>query len=530
MMDPSEQPIESCTADDHDDKEPQWYNRSKQLSNAPDLTRYTSQSQARSNDDGLHHPSEPSTPSNPGTNNTENGHASPSIEPGNNWPNGGSQVPRSQAASPSQSARSLELHTEKVELQDNGSNGIRKLSSAKMYELTSSPESLPTKSPLGNPERHPTHASTRKSERPNIDAAQAYVLDEVLAPRAWARFEPYTSEKFDIPVTSNGHEAETLDSTVLNGHTRLSRPHLSSRMSSTPPLLERTSRQTPIDGPNKNARPTPTPLPVDKTGCSSQHHMEAVVPSPMPSTVPVPPNSLSTYLELELSSNPPRSLYIHQPKPNDYPYESSRIKLERLQNFLLLPPQLEQALWFGTLACLDAWLYSFTLLPLRFLKASSILVHSWGRNFAGEVRSIGTFIYTGSGRMWRRRRKSTITSPTAAPVSVNGDFPQKHVKNSKGPSFHFENGSPTHGQPSLSQNRRHSNTYRHHCRTRSIPSALRQNHKADILKGLLILISCTILMHFDASRMYHGIRGQAAIKLYVIYNVLEVCSPSVVAI
>lgn len=30
-------------------------------------------------------------------------------------------------------------------------------------------------------------------------------------------------------------------------------------------------------------------------------------------------------------------------------------------------------------------------------------------------------------------------------------------------------------------------------------------------------------MRFDASRMYHSIRGQAAIKLYVIYNVLEVC-------
>lgn len=30
-------------------------------------------------------------------------------------------------------------------------------------------------------------------------------------------------------------------------------------------------------------------------------------------------------------------------------------------------------------------------------------------------------------------------------------------------------------------------------------------------------------MWFDASRMYHSIRGQAAIKLYVIYNVLEVC-------
>ena len=40
--------------------------------------------------------------------------------------------------------------------------------------------------------------------------------------------------------------------------------------------------------------------------------------------------------------------------------------------------------------------------------------------------------------------------------------------------------------------------------------------------GALILISSTMLMWFDASRMYHSIRGQAAIKLYVIYNVLEV--------
>jgi hypothetical protein len=30
-------------------------------------------------------------------------------------------------------------------------------------------------------------------------------------------------------------------------------------------------------------------------------------------------------------------------------------------------------------------------------------------------------------------------------------------------------------------------------------------------------------MRYDASRMYHSIRGQSAIKLYVIYNVLEVC-------
>ena len=37
-------------------------------------------------------------------------------------------------------------------------------------------------------------------------------------------------------------------------------------------------------------------------------------------------------------------------------------------------------------------------------------------------------------------------------------------------------------------------------------------------------------MRFDPSRMYHGIRGQSAIKLYVIYNVLEVCDRLLAAV
>lgn len=55
-----------------------------------------------------------------------------------------------------------------------------------------------------------------------------------------------------------------------------------------------------------------------------------------------------------------------------------------------------------------------------------------------------------------------------------------------------------------------------------MPSALLPDDKADILTGLLMITTCCVLMYFDASRMYHWIRGQAAIKLYVIYNVLEV--------
>ena len=241
----------------------------------------------------------------------------------------------------------------------------------------------------------------------------------------------------------------------------------------------------------------------------------------MPQSIPIPPFSLPTYLQLELSSQRPSPLYIHRSVTSDFPYESSQVKVERLQNFLLLPPQLEQVLWFGALACLDAWLFSFTILPLRFLKALSILGRSWGQNLAMEIRFVGAFIYAGTGRMWRRRRRRESIDGSAAPkststASIPGDWtatPKAAIE---------EASTATPSTPELNRKFRRASGQKHR-RTKSVPSALRPDHKADILKGLLIIISCIILMYFDASRMYHGIRGQAAIKLYVIYNVLEVC-------
>lgn len=42
------------------------------------------------------------------------------------------------------------------------------------------------------------------------------------------------------------------------------------------------------------------------------------------------------------------------------------------------------------------------------------------------------------------------------------------------------------------------------------------------MKGL-IMVLCYSMMHYvDYSMMYHLIRGQSVIKLYIIYNMLEV--------
>ncbi|CAK3956693.1 Endoplasmic reticulum membrane 65 [Lecanosticta acicola] len=255
--------------------------------------------------------------------------------------------------------------------------------------------------------------------------------------------------------------------------------------------------------------------------------------SPMPSILPIPPLSLPTYLHLELSSDRPSPLYIHRSASSEFPYESSRVKFERLLNFMRLPGQLEQILLFGAIACLDAWLYTFTILPLRFFKAVAVLLQWIGRNAAQEALDLGSFVYSGLRRVWQRQREASTPAPR-----FEANMPTPLVPSSRRTSVsESEHSARTSSEAAVSSGarfsghvvlpspikkpRKRSSAFRHR-RTRSTPSALLPNHKADLLQGLLIILSCTMLMWFDASRMYHSIRGQAAIKLYVIYNVLEV--------
>ena len=247
----------------------------------------------------------------------------------------------------------------------------------------------------------------------------------------------------------------------------------------------------------------------DRKPSGRVEHLSENLASSIPASIPLPPFSLPTYLQLELSTQRPSPLYIHRPSNTDIPYESSRIKFERLLNFLLLPPYLEKILLFGALTCLDSWLYTFTVLPLRFFKSLSVLLQWTAWNLAQEARDMLAFIYRGLPRMWQRRRKrdSIIGSP-----SETGDSPRR-----------IDNLLDNVAKSRQPLPARIMNKVRGHRRTHPVPSTLQQNQKADLLSGLLVITGCIILSRFDASRMYHNIRGQAAIKLYVIYNVLEVC-------
>ncbi|KAI9805940.1 MAG: hypothetical protein M1825_000554 [Sarcosagium campestre] len=428
---------------------------------------------------------------------------------------------------------------------------VLKLSPAKIEELTTSPQSLALHAaPLLNGDEVSTSNVIPRVEMEAI-SSKALGSEGIVKgdKKSHGRLRA-GSAAATLSTTSSPSAADTIpvrprpvepDTNKL--HLRGSRPALSTRTVSSPlsarsfnPSSRNHTRQDQSTPSLKLGRAPPTPLHIDSLERSATQRLSNLAapaspgpaPSPMPQSIPLPPLSIPTYLQLELSSSRPSPLYIHRSLASDFPYESSRIKFERLLNFLLLPPQLEQVLWFGALACLDSWLYTFTILPLRFVKALAILGRWWGSTLAKEAAETIRFTYTGVGRMWQRRRSTIVSLPALASSDDRADSRRpplaKHASQtarSTGVAV-TENGTAAHQRMKADRKPQKQSTNRHR-RVKSTPSALMPDHKADLLKGLLVLISCMVLMRFDASRMYHGIRGQAAIKLYAIYNVLEVC-------
>ncbi|KAF2657898.1 DUF747-domain-containing protein [Lophiostoma macrostomum CBS 122681] len=425
---------------------------------------------------------------------------------------------------------------------------ILKLSPKQIHELTREPASIPIRAATPILEDAlETDADTEGTDTREQKGAGALepAIDLNAVRQANGQRRSTVSKSQDTK-----QEKELVASKSSANDLRIGRPSLSSRTVSTPPIIRRkySSQKAyggthELDGEKRSAKHVPPPLNLDPRDNISNSGLKASATqdrdrdrsrerdvSPMPSSLPLPPFSMPTFLSLELSADKPSPLYIHRSSSADFPYESSKIKYERLVNFLFLPPKLERILGFGALACLDAWMHILTILPLRFFLAIGILVKWWGSVILKESIDIWNFVYAGLGRVWRRRRRNTESQPPTPMVSTPAEeVPPIRVR---GPSMSAtpsplpppavrENGKIT-TTVSEPREKRVRPRYRHR-RTKSTPSALLPSHKADILKGLLVITSCAVLMHFDASRMYHGIRGQAAIKLYVIYNVLEVC-------
>lgn len=417
--------------------------------------------------------------------------------------------------------------------QDKDGDRVLKLSPSKIQELTSSPQSIPYRA---IPAESPEHGGRRRvmSDNAYMVASQSGSGDgsTTSQPMGGLRISTDVVSKLrasrDIPPDelTESLSPGTTTSRPVSSSVR-NRPH-ASRTVSTPSSSSSSKRhQLPSVNSERLAQTWASRSRQDRPSIARmeptepKRHLspspqiaEPPLPSPIPPSIPLPPVSIPTYLQLELASGRPSPLYIHRSATFDFPYESSRVKLERLVNFLMLPPAVEQVLWFGLFACLDSWLYSFTILPLRFFKALYILLESWAVNLGVEFRFVSGFVYNGVGRVWRRRNR----------VSSGVGMEQQQQRGSEADARPRGSvASLERARTTTDQRRRYrADTYRHHRRQKSIPSALLPDDKADILKGLLMIATCWVLMYFDASRMYHWIRGQAAIKLYVIYNVLEV--------
>ncbi|KAF7889342.1 uncharacterized protein EAF01_010835 [Botrytis porri] len=432
----------------------------------------------------------------------------------------------------------------KLSLKGSGEEKILKLSAAEMTELASAPESLPMISPrkLLTPDISQGNAEEHRRKRSGSDASRM----EDRPSESTDRRKIVTPESVKFSADINGEHRGYQEAIQANASTR--RPTIlpSSRaFGAQPPLTQWPSYSKPNAVPASPKRkpyhlgrgPESLSLnleglatPIVTNGASKSSQLPDIPPpSPIPQSIPLPPMSIPTYLQLELSATRPSPLYIYRSASTEFPYESSKVKFERLLNFLLLPPQLEQVLYFGSFACLDAWLYTFTILPLRFFKALGILISWWGHVLAKECRFISGFIYHGISRMWHRRneRRSadslsptrSMSRPSRPSVSTATSFQSQAGR----PSETFRRTGTTETTPKLNGERRPRQGWaRRHRRMKSQPSSLSSYNKADLLQGAVIIFSSFFLMKLDASRMYHSIRAQSAIRLYVIYNLLEV--------
>ncbi|KAF8893387.1 eukaryotic membrane protein family-domain-containing protein [Infundibulicybe gibba] len=221
---------------------------------------------------------------------------------------------------------------------------------------------------------------------------------------AYSYFRPQLTDASDIgEEDTDGSE---------HGHSVASDPHIFRARPRHRPMIYASLPPTPIS-PSPSPRAFIAEPPVTPT--SPVFSSTTIQP-------PEHPFSLWEYLREELLAT---DFDSHQ-----------ELKWERVSNFLSIPLAMEKIIGFGFILCFDSFLYTFTILPIRF--------------------ALALFRFL-TNLFW-------CSAPPLPP-----------------------------------------------------------SQKADLLRTLLLVVSVMILNPLtDASKIYHTIRGQDTIKLYVIFNALEI--------
>jgi len=126
----------------------------------------------------------------------------------------------------------------------------------------------------------------------------------------------------------------------------------------------------------------------------------------------------------------------------DHDEDRYRARREKIYSFMKIPRELEKFLAYGLLQCLDSFLYIFTFLPIRYIRAF------WALLTRPIIRCLK-----------RRRDSQRILSAAET---------------------------------------------------------------CDLLKGTMWIIVCFVLLYADTNMLYHLIKSQSIIKLYMFYNMLEI--------
>ena len=142
---------------------------------------------------------------------------------------------------------------------------------------------------------------------------------------------------------------------------------------------------------------------------------------------------------------------------------------DNIANFLTVPFKIERMVIFGFFVCLDAFAYTLTYLPVRFVYSLYVL--------GNEVLSYLLFLLLGTvGRGY---------GPIVGGRGGGGG-PAK-VVGAGGANRHFH-----------------------------------RTHAYDLMIGFLMIIGVSALQMLNMGRVYHYIRGQNMIKLYVLTGMLEI--------
>ncbi|XP_043243600.1 protein TAPT1 homolog [Amphibalanus amphitrite] len=144
--------------------------------------------------------------------------------------------------------------------------------------------------------------------------------------------------------------------------------------------------------------------------------------------------SLCKFLKSEVT----RSYFLQQHE------ERYEFKREQIYTFMKIPREIEKLIGYGFFQVVDAFLFIFTFLPLRFVLA-----------------------------VW-----ALATRPLLGAIGLR------------------RQGS--HGQ------------------------WLKPSEIIDLMKGLIVIITCRMMAFIDTSMLYHVVKSQSIIKLYIFYNMLEV--------